>query len=741
LGQRRALLDFVAPRGGAAAQPEPGQAQQVRFAEVARALSVLAGNLAARRGLIVAVDDAERLSAGGRELLGLWLAGLRDAAVGVVLLGRDDEDGTWSRAVTAARPGTVCLPLGPLPEQAIGSWLSQVRATGASGEEIRLLAEATGGEPVRIRDRLAAAAATAAAGPQVPSAWLAAAAITADDLVIDTALVARMLGLTDADADREERNARRMAWIDTSAGVRFTHGSHRDELIARLETDPALRRSLHRRAFLALSERVRGADDPDARLPVRIAGHALGADRDFTAAEAARAFLAAARAERASGEAAEGWARAGIAKDPPDQGTRASLRLALGDALDQRGADTDADREYQLAYDIAAGRPLDQAEALIRLARRWTDPGKLDWFLLSGLRDGIAALAEADFGDDQRRRAGALRLQLTAHLARKSTLAVPVLGTEADGMRGEGVRLARAALAQVDAAPPAAACEVLNECRWALFDYDPPADTIRLSERLERESLLARSPHFHNAALMTLAVDQLRLGQVTEAQGTLLAHERTPAGLRCSSAPRSAFPGCSPWPRATTRRRCTCSRRSRAGSRARRRRRRGCASTGPALSSATPRPAEYRRARPRRPACSPRPERRRTASACARWPGRRAGCWSSADRSQRQRHQSRSSRTRSADPQGRALDPEGDAGDDNSKKREAPARTRGMGGPDRRRTKSFGITGFGFTWLAQAGRQLRERLEVARREPAALADQLHEHVVAARFQVPGDPGE
>ena len=88
LGQRRALLDFVAPRAGAPAPPEPDQAQQVRFAEIARALSVLARNVAARRGLIVALDDADRLSARGRELLGLFLAGLRDAPVGVALLGR-----------------------------------------------------------------------------------------------------------------------------------------------------------------------------------------------------------------------------------------------------------------------------------------------------------------------------------------------------------------------------------------------------------------------------------------------------------------------------------------------------------------------------------------------------------------------------------------------------------------------------------------------------------------------------
>jgi hypothetical protein len=545
LGQRRALLDFVAPRAGALARPDPDQEQQVRFAEITHALGVLARAVAARRGLIVALDDADRLTERGRELLGPFLVGLHDAPVGIALFGRDDAP--WTDAVLAARADTVRLLLGPLPEQAIGSWLRQVRGRAPTGEEIALIARATAGEPVRIRDQVASAAPGSPqehpgeAGDreavfQPPSAWVSAAAITAADLVIDTALVARMLDLSDPEADREEGEARRLAWIDTSAGVRFTHGSHRDAVIARLDTDPALRRSLHRRAFEALTGRVYDRNDPDPSLPVRIAGHALGADRDLPAAEAARAFLAAARGERASGEAAEAWARAGIAKGSPEPATRASLHLALGDALDQRGSVTEADREYQLACDTAVGLPLDRAEALIRLARRWTDPGKIDWYLLHGLQDGIAALAGRE--DDV---AVALRLQLTAHLARKSTLAIPVLGTEADAIRRDGVALARAALGQVrspaggaGALPPAAASEVLNECRWALYDYDPPAETIKLSERLERESLLARSPYFQSEALMTLAIDQLRLGQVTDAQGTLLAHERTMPGSHAS---------------------------------------------------------------------------------------------------------------------------------------------------------------------------------------------------------------
>ncbi len=564
LGERRALLDCVAPR---ADPPEPDQAQQVRFGEIAQALAVIARHVAARRGLIVVLDDADRLTGRGRELLGLLLDGVRDAPVGIALLGRDDrddrddsadgdrgdDDSGWTGAVSAARAETVRLRLEPLPEQAIGRWLRQLLGRAPAGEEVRRIAQATGGEPVRIRDQMAAFASpeqpvsageawsaggehgaghAAAAMPgrplergpavsPVPSAWLAAAAITATDLAIDTALIATMLDLPGAEADQEELRARRTGRIDTSAGVRFTHGSHRDAVTAWLDTAPPRRRDLHRRAFAALTERVRGAD-PDPRLPVRIAGHALGADRDLPAEEAARAFLAAARAEWVSGEAAEAWARAGIERDPDDQETRAYLHLALGDALDQRGSVTEADREYQLAHDIAAGRPVERAEALVRQARRWTDPGKIDWYLLHGLRDGIAALAGRD---DQT--AVALRVRLTAHLARKSTLAIPVLGTEADDIRRDGIALARAAIAQADALPPAAACEVLNASHWALYDYDPPAETVKLSQRLERVSLLARSPYFQSQALMTLAIDQLRLGQLTGAQGTLLAHERS----------------------------------------------------------------------------------------------------------------------------------------------------------------------------------------------------------------------
>ena len=92
--------------------------------------------------------------------------------------------------MVAARPGPVRLTLGPLREQAIGSWLrpgarTARRPARRSGCSRRRRAASRYGSATSV-------AATAAAGPlgRPSVGWLAAAAITADDLVIDTALVA-----------------------------------------------------------------------------------------------------------------------------------------------------------------------------------------------------------------------------------------------------------------------------------------------------------------------------------------------------------------------------------------------------------------------------------------------------------------------------------------------------------------------------------------------------------------------
>ena len=144
LGQRRALLDFVAPRAGASAPPEPDQAQRARFAEIAVALSLLARNLAARKGLVVAIDNADRLSERSLDLLGSFLAALRDGPVCVVLLGRDEAGDTRAgghragghragghRAVGGGGGARGGRPGAPVPRAAGGGGDRRLAAAGA----------------------------------------------------------------------------------------------------------------------------------------------------------------------------------------------------------------------------------------------------------------------------------------------------------------------------------------------------------------------------------------------------------------------------------------------------------------------------------------------------------------------------------------------------------------------------------------------------------------------------------
>jgi AAA ATPase domain/Bacterial transcriptional activator domain len=526
-GQHEVLMDFA--RGSSAERPGPAEDPQRQFAELADGVSMLARQAAGRRGLIVAFDDADQFADRGHELLRDVRALLADVPVGWLVVGRDA--GTWAD-LPPLGPGEVRAGrvLRPLTRADVRQWVAQVRRRMPEGAEAEAdsVYRRSRGLPVSICDELAGRP------RQVPAygtpeddadlfEWAAAAAITATDLDIDTELVRTMLELSDEEADRRETGAAGPWRIDTKTNVRFTHGRYLAKVIKRLDESPAARRRLHVRAFQLLRERVRAADDADPGLPVRIAGHARGADRDLVPAEAARAYLAAARAEMAGydADAAVGWARAGLRKAPvSDPVTRFGLHMVLGDALDDRGDSRGTDEQYQLAYKTAAERPHDRARAAIALARRWTDPGRVDQELLIMLR----ASREGMDGDDGAE-AVTLRLRLTAHLASKSALAIPVQKDMPSSLLEDGITLARTALSQLTPdLPPDVVCEVLDECRWARHDYYPPAETILLSRRLEQASILARSPRFQSEALIALAMDQLRLGQVAAARATAERH-------------------------------------------------------------------------------------------------------------------------------------------------------------------------------------------------------------------------
>ncbi len=233
--------------------------------------------------------------------------------------------------------------------------------------------------------------------------------------------------------------------------------------------------------------------------------------------------------------------------------------LRRGDLSHTTGDMREADRLYRAALHGAAGDPRAQAEAVIRMARRWSDPGQVDHELLHLLRNSLAEL-QGDGGAE----AVGLRLRLTAHLAKKVSMAVSEdtaagrVGPEEgaglaadtlsrlpadgrDGRDGRGVRGLQDGrdgrggrnLRDVrDVRDDEVRCEVLTECRWARYDFAPAAEALALSQKLHDAAVRLDSPYFHGEALMALVIDQLRTGRVYSALATASQYRKYAADTR-----------------------------------------------------------------------------------------------------------------------------------------------------------------------------------------------------------------
>ncbi|MBM7774104.1 hypothetical protein JOD54_004308 [Actinokineospora baliensis] len=346
--------------------------------------------------------------------------------------------------------------------------------------------------------------------------WLAAAAITEVDLAIDTRLVGQVVGTTAAEADEYLAASTRSGTVRARRGrVEFATAELRDDVLTELATRAATSRRLHRNAFTVLS------GTPAASYAV-LAWHALAAHPDLSDDVVASALSAAAwdAYERHSHEEALDFVQRGLAMTGNPE-LRFSLHLAQGDVHHSQADMTAASAAYHAAFRTAVNDPLRRATAVVRLARRWSAPGRTDQELLPLLERSREELWPL-VSDPAGRR---LSLQVRAHLAHKSTMALPPMGTVP-----AGVRAARALIADLKQDDPSEiVCDVLTECRWALYDFTPPDQLRDISRMLEQAAYSGGPEHFHGEALIATVIDHLRLGELHEAQATAARHREIAA--------------------------------------------------------------------------------------------------------------------------------------------------------------------------------------------------------------------
>ncbi|MFE4965937.1 helix-turn-helix domain-containing protein [Streptomyces sp. NPDC056660] len=220
---------------------------------------------------------------------------------------------------------------------------------------------------------------------------------------------------------------------------------------------------------------------------------------------------------------------------PSGYGAEFDQHIRRGDTRHLLGEMYEAGQHYQAAYEAAGDDEQARAHAVVRSARRWSDPGQVDRDLLFRIDACLAALA-----DHEDAPAVELRLQLTAHRAKKLAMAIGYDTAMTGAEPRTGARLARQTLAELRElgrrAPgligDEARCEVLTETRWALYDFAPARELLALSSELRDLAVRSHSAYFQGEALVALAIDQLRTGRVPAAEATVNLHREYAARHR-----------------------------------------------------------------------------------------------------------------------------------------------------------------------------------------------------------------
>jgi tetratricopeptide (TPR) repeat protein len=386
-GERRGLLDGVARVGARALGVEGGDPPADRFAAI-HGLYWLCANRAEDSPLVVAVDDVQWADDPSLAWLGYLARRVGDLPL-VVVLGLRSGDPGGERAEFArlvGDGGARRLVLGPLSAAAVGEIVRGQLDEGAEGSFCAAVSELSGGNPLFVRELVAAAreeGLPARGGSLGALELIAPAAVRTSVLArlarlgAESVALARsvaVLGagaevvfaarLADMDPVAAELTADRLAAAQILAPVRpleFFHPLIGAAVLA--DIGPGARRVAHRRA----AELLEG--DSEGSL-ARVAAHLLACgpaeDRWVVQrlGDAAREAL-----DRGAPEIAASYVRRALT-EPPGEADRATLLLTLGIAEGRAGQpDATAHLEQALAAAGSDQRVLIGASA--RLARAY----------------------------------------------------------------------------------------------------------------------------------------------------------------------------------------------------------------------------------------------------------------------------------------------------------------------------------------------------------------------------------
>ena len=533
----RGLLAGPARPGGA---PDP-------FA-VVHGLYWLTVNMAARRPLLIAVDDAHWADPASLR----WLAYLTgrveglDAAVVVAL--RPAEPASKEEPLLAIRAAAPAIRPALLSAAGCAAVVRAALGPGTPDARCQALRDASGGNPFYLAELLRAQASgtgEVAAGPRLPAGEAVTRQVEARIRRLDPAALGLAQALAVLGDGCQLRHAAAMAGLDTDTAVRLAAGLARVEVLAtadppcflhpvvRAAVDASLDSTERHRAHRSAAREL----DRDDAAPGQVAAHLMRVQPAGDAWTAGRLRRAArsAIAAGAPAEAAELLRRA--LAEPPPPGDRVGMlrELAAADAAAGR-----QDATGWLAEALAlTSDPVERAAITHELARtyaamfRWVEAVDATDRALAELGDrdpALAARLEAELAvagmHDARRASRVLAVmdRLTARRPSPDTAeAIAVARGMAGVLTGQPVAELAGALddALRAAAPVAADWNTRAALLWTMITAERFGAVDQALPAMIEAATRSGSARGLIAAYSSLGFLKLRLGALPEADGAI----------------------------------------------------------------------------------------------------------------------------------------------------------------------------------------------------------------------------